>query len=415
VRFCNLSFDIVKFCWLAPMVFPLRVGGLFHIKYVCLSVFDLFLSLFSAYKLYQSLDLVIHVLVFPADACMTTMKYDIPMVDFDMRFLLWQVKMWAVLAHHDLDDALEGFRKTDQKAWTPDEARKDRKSLSMIHLQLSNNVLKECLEEKYVVALWLKLESICIQKDLTSKMHIKMKLFTHKLRKGGSVLMHISMFKEIVINLTSMEVKFDDEDLALLLWCSLPASYNNFRDTILYSHDELTMVKVYEAFTGKEKVRQMVNSKDVTDSSGKALNVYGLTEQKKSNSAGKGKGNQKGHSKSKGPPNELFCRYCKRKNQNIENYSKVQNKEKRNDTSKPKGKTDRSAFVASNNSSDNGDALIAFVRYASDDSLWILDHAHSYHVCINKALFSTYEPVQNGGIIWMGDNSPCEVVGMDTV
>jgi hypothetical protein len=44
-------------------------------------------------------------------------------------------------AHHDLDDALEGFRKKDQKAWTPDEASKDHKALSMIHMHLSNNVL----------------------------------------------------------------------------------------------------------------------------------------------------------------------------------------------------------------------------------------------------------------------------------
>jgi hypothetical protein len=199
--------------------------------------------------------------------------------------------MRAMLAHHDLDDALEGFGKKDQKAWTPDEARKDRKALSMIHLQLSNNVLHECLEEKSATALWLKLESICMQKDLTNKMHIKMKLFTHKLQEGGSVLMHISVFKETVADLTSMEVKFDDEDLALLLLCSLPASYNNFRDIILYSHDELTVAKVYEALTTKEKMREMVNSEDATGSSGEALNVRGRTEQKKSNSGGKGKEN----------------------------------------------------------------------------------------------------------------------------
>jgi hypothetical protein len=58
----------------------------------------------------------------------------------------------------------------------------------------------------------------------------------------------------------------------------LHALYNNFRDTILYSHDELTVVKVYDALTAKEKMRQMVNSKDVASSSGKALNVCGRTE-----------------------------------------------------------------------------------------------------------------------------------------
>jgi hypothetical protein len=59
-------------------------------------------------------------------------------------------------------------------------------------------------------------------------MHIKMKLFAHKLQERGSVLTHISVFKEIVADLMSMEVKFDDEDLSLLLLCSLPTSYNNF-------------------------------------------------------------------------------------------------------------------------------------------------------------------------------------------
>jgi hypothetical protein len=344
-----------------------------------------------------------------------TLKYDLPLLDLDTRFSLWQVKMRAVLAHHDLDDALEGFENKDRKAWTPDEVRKDRKALSMIHLQLSNNVLQECLEEKSAAALWLKLESICMANDLTSKMHIKMKLFTYKLQEGGSVLMHISVFKEIVADLISMEVKFDDEDLALLLLCSLPASFSNFRDTILYSHDTLTVAEMYEALTAKEKMRQMVNSEDVGGSSGEALNVRGRTKQK-SNSGGKGKGNQRGRSKSKGPSGDLFCRYCncKKKNHEIENCWKLQNKEKRNNTFEPKGKTDGSASVVSSNSFDNGDVLIAFAGCASDDAQWILDSACSYHVCINRDLFSTYEPVQNGGTIQMGNNSPCAVVGMGT-
>jgi hypothetical protein len=68
--------------------------------------------------------------------------------------------------------------------------------------------------------------------------------------------MYISMFKEIVADLTSMEVKFDDEDLSLLLLllCSIPAMYNNY--TILYSHNELTMAEVYEA---------LLKRKDETD------------------------------------------------------------------------------------------------------------------------------------------------------
>ena len=45
-----------------------------------------------------------------------------------------------------------------------------------------------------------------------------------------------------------MEVKYDDEDLGLLLLCSLPSSFSNFRDTILYSHDELTIAMILSIF-----------------------------------------------------------------------------------------------------------------------------------------------------------------------
>ena len=101
-------------------------------------------------------------------------------------------KKTAILSQsdRDLDDALDGFGNKDARTWTDEERRKDRKALAHIHLHLSNNILQEVLEEKIAAALWLKLESIYMSKDLTSKMHVKMKLFSHKLQ-GGSVLTHI--------------------------------------------------------------------------------------------------------------------------------------------------------------------------------------------------------------------------------
>jgi hypothetical protein len=132
---------------------------------------------------------------------MSSVKYDLPLLDWDTRFSLWQVKMRAVLSQTDLDDALDGFREKDVKTWTNEERRKDHKTLSHIHLHLSNNILQEVLAEKTAAALWLKLELICMSKDLTSKMHMKMKLFTHKLQEGGLVLSHVSSFKEIVVDL----------------------------------------------------------------------------------------------------------------------------------------------------------------------------------------------------------------------
>jgi hypothetical protein len=55
-----------------------------------------------------------------------------------------------------------------------------------------------------------------MSKDLTSKIHVKMKLFSHKLQDGASVMYHLSIFREIIYDLLSMEVKYDDENIAVL-------------------------------------------------------------------------------------------------------------------------------------------------------------------------------------------------------
>jgi hypothetical protein len=49
-----------------------------------------------------------------------------------------------------------------------------------------------------------------MSKDVTSKMRMKMKLFKLKMEEGGSVLNHIHVFKEILADLVSMEVKYEE-------------------------------------------------------------------------------------------------------------------------------------------------------------------------------------------------------------
>ncbi|CAD6229314.1 unnamed protein product [Miscanthus lutarioriparius] len=99
---------------------------------------------------------------------MASMKFDLPLLEYNMRFSLWQVKMRVILAQSsDLDEALDGFRSKGQKSWTAEEKRKDRKALSLIQLHLHNDILQELLQEKTAAELWFKLESICMSKDLT--------------------------------------------------------------------------------------------------------------------------------------------------------------------------------------------------------------------------------------------------------
>ena len=75
---------------------------------------------------------------------MASMKFDLPLLDYNTRFALWQVKMRAILAQSlDLDEALDGFRGKGQKSWTTEEKRKDRKAHIMIFCKCCRRKLSQ--------------------------------------------------------------------------------------------------------------------------------------------------------------------------------------------------------------------------------------------------------------------------------
>ena len=68
---------------------------------------------------------------------MSSLKFDLPQLDYTTRFALWQVKMRAILAQSsDLDDAIDAFGMKAKSDWTETEKRKDRKALLLIQLHL---------------------------------------------------------------------------------------------------------------------------------------------------------------------------------------------------------------------------------------------------------------------------------------
>ncbi|KAG8499034.1 hypothetical protein CXB51_005442 [Gossypium anomalum] len=136
---------------------------------------------------------------------MASLKYEIPLLDRNTRFALWQIKMQAVLAQMDLEDALLGIDKMPSTLIDEEKKRKDRKALTQLHLHLSNEILQDVMKEKTAAALWKRLEQICMSKTLTSKLHMKQRLYAHRLEEGASVHEHLTVFKEILSNLEAME------------------------------------------------------------------------------------------------------------------------------------------------------------------------------------------------------------------
>ena len=77
----------------------------------------------------------------------------------------------------------------------------------------------------------------------------------------------------------TLEVKYEEEDLGLMLLCSLPNSYVTFRDTILCSCDTLTLNEVYKALFSMEKMKQLIVR---SEAHGDSLCVRGRLQEKNS-------------------------------------------------------------------------------------------------------------------------------------
>ncbi|KAL5683084.1 hypothetical protein ACJX0J_009469, partial [Zea mays] len=94
-----------------------------------------------------------------------------------------------------------------------------------------------------------------------------------------------------------MVIYYDDDDLDLILLFSLLSSFVNFGDTLLYSHDTLTLDEVSKALHAKEKMKHMV----IQNFEVREINYAGIhyklknKEKKSATYREKGKSNGKGN------------------------------------------------------------------------------------------------------------------------
>ncbi|KAG8480092.1 hypothetical protein CXB51_025341 [Gossypium anomalum] len=108
----------------------------------------------------------------------------------------------------DLEDVLLGIDKMPVTLTDEEKKRKDRKSLTQLHLYLSNKILQDVMKKKIAAVLWKMLEQICMSKTLTSKLHIKQRLYAHRLEEVDKVYDSLTSYdkmKHLMVKLNYRE------------------------------------------------------------------------------------------------------------------------------------------------------------------------------------------------------------------
>ncbi|GJS87799.1 retrovirus-related pol polyprotein from transposon TNT 1-94 [Tanacetum coccineum] len=169
-------------------------------------------------------------------------RFDIEKFDGKNDFGLWQIKMCALMVQQGCDVALETLP-ADMKAGEKDALTK--KAYSTLILCLEDRVLLEVTTETSVI---------------------------------------------------------EDEDQALMLLTSLPSSYENFMETLLYGREFLTMEDVLETLNSRELKKRAEGIKEETGD--------GLYARGSSDHSGKAHSGRSSRFKSRGGTSKLKCFIC---------------------------------------------------------------------------------------------------------
>ncbi|GJX66391.1 retrovirus-related pol polyprotein from transposon TNT 1-94 [Tanacetum coccineum] len=225
-------------------------------------------------------------------------KFDIKKFNGKNDFGLWQIKMRALMVQQGCDAALETLPEDMEEGEKPALMKK---AYSTLILCLRDRVLREVTKETTDVGIWTKLTSLYMTKYLANRLYLK-KLYTYYMSPGIKLGDHIDKFNKLILDLTNIDIEIEDEDQALMLLTSLPSSYENFVETLLYVRESLTMEDVLVTLNSKELKKRTEGTKEEADD--------GLYVRGRSDHSGKAHSGISSRFKSRGGTGKLKCFIC---------------------------------------------------------------------------------------------------------
>ncbi|GKE93699.1 retrovirus-related pol polyprotein from transposon TNT 1-94 [Tanacetum coccineum] len=179
---------------------------------------------------------------------------------------------------------------------------------------------------------------------------------------------------------------------------SLPSSYDNFVETLLYGRESLTLEDILSSLNSRE-LKKRIDAKD----DGDGLYVRGTSYYR----GNQGRGSLRSKSKGKGTY-KLMCYICYSEDHLKKDYPK---RNKKKSTSFVKKNVGQGSGMHSKGY-DNGDLLMA----VSEERFleWIMNSGGSFHMTPKRGFLFDFKEF-NGGTVLLGDNRACAIMGIGKV
>ncbi|GKB26548.1 hypothetical protein Tco_0865949 [Tanacetum coccineum] len=195
-------------------------------------------------------------------------------------------------------------------------------------------------------------------------------------------------------DLEFIDTDISDADQALLLLTSLPSSYDNFVDTLLYGRDTLKLEDVLATLNSRE-LQKITEAKG---DGGEGLYVRG-----RSNHRDMEQGTYSAWSKSQGKSNRLRCYICECEEHLKRNCPRYNHK-------KSQGFVNNKDQISGSRADGYDNANVMMAMSVEQLLYWIIDSGGLYHMTYNKDYLFNFEEYDGGNVL-IGDGRECRVRG----
>jgi hypothetical protein len=316
----------------------------------------------------------------PATNFSATTQPSIAKLD-EQNYHTWSFKVQMILEEKDLWDVVNGDDERPstsemKKAWD----KRSRKALAIICLAISDSQLVHVRHCKTAREAWVRLSEVHQARGLAARLFLRRKFFTLQMASGTAMQDHIAKVTMMAEQLSAIGAPVQQEDIVMVLLCSLPADFDNLIVSLESRADDLTV-----EFVASRLLHAEIRRAETSSTTGVQDNAFVTKEHRRKNG---GKGITKGNCYNCGKPGH-FAKECRQKN--------------------PK----RNNIRASAATMEESHLFVSTIGRGLMEC-WLIDSGASQHQTPRKDWFAEYKEIEPRKV-FLGDNHALEAIGIGSV
>ncbi|MCO6516555.1 MAG: hypothetical protein J6586_08695, partial [Snodgrassella sp.] len=272
--------------------------------------------------------------------------------------------------------------------------------------------------------LWDSLDAKYMAEDASSKKFLVSNFTNYKMTDSRPVMEQYNELLGILGRFTQHKMNMDEAISVSCIIDKLPPSWKDFKHSLKHEKEELTLVQLGSHLRIEESLRAQDNDK-TNSSNATGTSVVNMVEHNNSTRYNDNKGKRKHQDNTRADPNKKAtptCWKCGKSGHIKRDCKGVKIGGKSNGSGTSGSGSGGQANSLKGQNMFNESLQVYYVTYVSesnyvqdDDVAWWVDSGATVHVCKDRRWFKTYESLNDGSILHMGNESTALVHGRGCV